>query len=75
LAARVRLYNCDCHDYKEVAIQVLKATGCSARQAVWITQEAHVAGHAVAFTGAVGECERVLRVLRDIHLRAEIEEG
>jgi hypothetical protein len=63
----VILYNCDCHSYEEVIFQVQKA--------VWITQEAHTTGRAVAFSGALDECERVLSVLRAIKLQVEMDKG
>ena len=71
----VILYNCDCHGYEEVIFQVQKATGCSLEQAVWITHEAHITGRAVAYSGTLDECERVLSVLRSIKLQVEMDKA
>ena len=71
----VILYNCDCHSYEEVVFQVQKATGCSLEKALWITEEAHISGRAVAFSGTLEECERVARVLRDIRLQVETDKA
>jgi len=71
----VILYNCDCHSYEEVIFQVQKATGCTLEKAVWITQEAHMTGRAVAFSGSLNECERVLSVLRAIKLQVEMDKA
>jgi ATP-dependent Clp protease adaptor protein ClpS len=71
----VILYNCDCHSYEEVIFQVQKATGCSLEKAVWITQEAHTTGRAIAYSGPLDECERVLGVLRSIKLQVELDKA
>lgn len=69
----VILYNDDYHGFDEVILQVQKATGCSLEEAVWITQEAHNTGRAVAYRGTQEECERVAGVLRQIRLQVETD--
>jgi len=71
----VILYNCDCHAYDVVVFQVQKATGCTLEKAVWITQEAHISGRAVAFSGSLDECERVAGILRSIKLQVETDKA
>lgn len=71
----VILYNDDWHPYDQVVFQVQKATGCSLEKAVWITQEAHTTGRAVAFSGSLEECERVAAVLRAIKLQVETDKA
>jgi ATP-dependent Clp protease adapter protein ClpS len=71
----VILYNDDWHPYDEVVFQVQKATGYTLEKAVWITQEAHATGRAVAYTGTLEECERVVGVLRAIKLQVEVDKA
>lgn len=72
---RVILYNDDWHTFDEVILQVQKATGCSLERAVAITYEAHTKGRAVAYEGSKAKCQRVVAVLREIRLQAEIDEA
>ena len=69
----VILYNDDYHGFDEVILQVQKATGCSLEEAVWITEEAHTTGRAIAYTGTQEECDRVAGVLRLIRLQVETD--
>jgi ATP-dependent Clp protease adaptor protein ClpS len=69
----VILYNCDCHTFDEVIVQLQKATGCSIEKASAIAEEAHVVGRAIAYSGEVEECERVAAVLRSIRLQVETD--
>ena len=68
----VILYNDDVHDFDEVVIQVMKATGCSIKRAAEITLQAHTSGRAGAFQGDFEACFAVQRVLREIELVTEI---
>ena len=68
------LYNCDCHTYAQVIQQLMLATGCSrdhAYELAWIVDH-H--GRASVYVGEKAKCERVVRILRDIGLRAEVEQ-
>lgn len=69
----VILYNCDCHSFDEVILQLQKAAGYSLQKAVQIAVEAHVRGRAIAFTGAAEDCDRVAGVLRSIRLQVETD--
>jgi ATP-dependent Clp protease adapter protein ClpS len=69
------LYNDDWHPIDEVVLQVQKATGCSLEEATHITLEAHTTGRAVAYTGTLDECEKVINVLRAIQLQAEVDKA
>ena len=71
----VILYNDDWHPIDQVVFQVQKATGCSLEKAIWITQEAHVTGRAVAYSGTLEECERVAAILRAIRLQVETDKA
>lgn len=70
---KVILYNDDIHSFEEVILQLIKATGCSADDAVRIAWQAHLNGKALAFTGPFDECFRVNGVLREIQLVTEIK--
>jgi ATP-dependent Clp protease adaptor protein ClpS len=69
----VILYNCDCHTFDEVIIQLQKATGCPLEKAEMIAVEAHLRGRAIAYTGEPSECERVAGILRSIRLQVETD--
>jgi ATP-dependent Clp protease adaptor protein ClpS len=69
------LYNCDCHTYAQVIQQLMLAIGCSrdhAYESAWIVDH-H--GRASVYVGKKAECERIVRILCDIALRAEVEES
>jgi ATP-dependent Clp protease adaptor protein ClpS len=69
----VILYNCDCHSFEEVILQLQKATGCSLEEADLIAMEAHIRGRVIAYTGEAVDCERVAGVLRSIRLQVETD--
>jgi ATP-dependent Clp protease adaptor protein ClpS len=69
----VILYNCDCHSFDEVIIQLQKATACSQARAEQIAEEAHQTGRAIAYSGSDLECERVAGILRSIGLQVETD--
>src|ERR1051325_6521712 len=69
----VLLYNCDCHTFDEVILQLQKATGCCLETAERIAEEAHMTGRAIAFTGPADECEKVAGILRSIKLQVETD--
>jgi ATP-dependent Clp protease adaptor protein ClpS len=71
----VILYNDDYHTFEEVIAQVQKATGCSPEEAFQITYAAHTNGQAVAYVGDRPLCNEVVRVLREIDLRVELEQA
>jgi len=71
----VILFNDDYHTFDDVIAQVQKATGCSPAEAFHITYAAHTNGQAVAYVGERLACEQVARILREIDLRAEVEEA
>lgn len=71
----VILFNDDYHSFDQVIAQVQKATGCSEAEAFQITYTAHTQGQAVAYVGERPACERVANILREIDLRAELEEA
>lgn len=70
---RVILYNDEIHTFEEVIIQLVKATGCSARQAERHAWTVHTEGKDTVFEGEFEECFRVQGVLREIQLVTEIE--
>ena len=70
---RVILYNCDCHNFDEVILQVQKATGCDLTRAEMIAMEAHFKGRAICYRGNRDQCHRVARILRQIGLQCEVD--
>ncbi len=70
---RVILYNDEVHTFEQVIRQLVKATGCAARQAEAWAWEVHAKGKAAVYEGEFEECFRVQGVLREIQLVTEIE--
>jgi ATP-dependent Clp protease adapter protein ClpS len=69
----VILYNCDCHTFDEVIIQMQKATGCSLEKGEAVAWEVHTQGRAIAYTGSEEDCEKVANILREIRLQVETD--
>lgn len=71
----VILFNDDHHDMLEVSLQIMKATGCSAKRATDIMETAHKQGRAICFTGNRERCEHVESILAQIQLGTAIEQA
>lgn len=71
--ASVILYNDNVHSQDEVAVQLIKATQCTADQAMAIMMEAHNTGRAVAYRGHKERCEHAAAILEQIKLKVDIE--
>jgi ATP-dependent Clp protease adapter protein ClpS len=71
--ASVVLHNDNNHGMDEVAAQIIKATQCTADQAMAIMMEAHNKGRAVAYRGHRERCEHIACVLEQIQLKVDIE--
>lgn len=69
----VILYNCECHTFDEVEVQLQKATGCTLEKAEAFAIELDATGRSVVFGGSAEECERVANVLRQIRLQVETD--
>jgi ATP-dependent Clp protease adaptor protein ClpS len=67
------MFNDSHHDFDEVIIQVMKATGYGYDKAEAITMEAHNKGRAVVLTGTIDKCLKTQSVLEEIRLRTSIE--
>ncbi len=66
------LHNCDCHGFREVVAQLIKALECSETHAVGIANVAQESGKAIAKVGSKPECLRVSKILTAIGLQAPI---
>ena len=64
------LFNCDCHTFHEVAIQLVKAIGCTYERGRQLANVVHYAGCAIVFSGPREQCEGVARVLEETGLKA-----
>lgn len=68
------LYNCDCHTYAQVIQQLMLAIGCTREQGYELAWMVNHHGHAAVYYGDKTHCERVVQILRDIGLQAELEQ-
>lgn len=69
------LYNCNCHTYDQVIQALVVAISCTVEEAfahAW-TVDHH--GQASVYRGEREECERVMLVLAEAGLKAEVEES
>lgn len=69
----VVLYNCECHTFDDVIVQLQKATGCTLEKAEALAVEVDSTGRAIVYAGTADECERVANVLRQIRLQVETD--
>lgn len=67
------LFNCDCHTFREVALQLVKAVGCSYEQGMQLANVVHYTGSATVYSGPKERCEAVVEVLESIGLIARVE--
>jgi ATP-dependent Clp protease adaptor protein ClpS len=67
------LFNDSHHNFDEVVMQVMKATGYGYDKAEAITLEAHNKGRAVVIAGTLDRCLKVQSILEEIGLRTSIE--
>ncbi len=71
--SKVFLFNCDCHSFEEVIVQLLKAVpGMTRPLAEELAWRAHTQGLAEAYRGGAPECDRVARVLGETGLIVQV---
>lgn len=68
------LFNCDCHTFHEVAIQLTKAVGCPYEKGMQLANVVHHTGCAIVYSGSKEHCEAVSAVLEEIGLRAQVSQ-
>jgi ATP-dependent Clp protease adaptor protein ClpS len=69
----VILYNCDCHTFEQVEVQLQKATGCTLEKAEAFAKEVDTTGRAIVYAGSQEKCEQVAGILRQIRLQVETD--
>ncbi len=67
------LFNCNCHSFQEVAVQLMKAIRCTYEKGLQLANVVHYTGSAVVYSGVKERCEAVAMVLQDIRLRVNVE--
>jgi ATP-dependent Clp protease adaptor protein ClpS len=68
------LFNCGCHTFQEVAVQLMRAIRCTYEKGMQLANVVHNAGSAVVYTGPRERCEAVAEVLESIGLRVKVEQ-
>lgn len=68
------LFNCDCHSFEDVALQLMKAIRVTYASGMSIANTVHTAGKAVVYTGPRERCEAVAMVLEDIRLVVKVSQ-
>lgn len=66
------LFNCDCHSFQEVALQLMKAIRCDYPRGLALANVVHHTGAATVYAGHRERCEAVAAVLEDIRLRVQV---
>jgi ATP-dependent Clp protease adaptor protein ClpS len=70
---QVFLFNCDCHSFDQVIVQLLKAVpGMTRPLAEELAWRVHTNGLAEVYRGGFEECERVARILGETGLIVQV---
>ena len=69
---KVILYNDDIHTFDDVIVQLIKATGCTFKEARSFAFEVHVKGKSIVFGGELPACLKVTSILEEIALHTQI---
>ena len=67
------LFNCDCHTFQDVALQLMKAIRCSYGRGMQYANLIHHTGCATVYSGLRERCEAVASVLDAIGLSVRVE--
>ncbi|HXZ43327.1 MAG TPA: ATP-dependent Clp protease adaptor ClpS, partial [archaeon] len=71
--SKVFLFNCDCHSFEEVIVQLLKAVpGMTRPLAEELAWRAHTQGLAEVYRGSASECDRVAKILGETGLIVQV---
>jgi len=70
---QVILFNCQCHNFEEVIIQLMKCN-LTQQQAEWCAMEAHAGGRTIPYEGEKAEAEKVYGILHSIQLQVELRQ-
>lgn len=73
LGWRTVLFNCNCHSFQDVAVQLMKAIRCDYQRGLALANVVHHTGCATVYSGHRERCEAVGAVLQDIGLRVQVE--
>ncbi len=66
------LYNCDCHEFREVIDQIMLAIKCTEAVASQYAHTADTVGSVAVFKGSKEKCEQVSDVLGSIGLKVKV---
>ncbi|HTU00722.1 MAG TPA: ATP-dependent Clp protease adaptor ClpS [Candidatus Sulfotelmatobacter sp.] len=70
---KVYLFNCECHTFEQVIVQLVKAVPGMTRQAAEeIAWRVHTQGLAEVYRGGMPECERIAAILAEIGLIVQV---
>lgn len=72
LAWKVILFNCDCHSFDEVILQLMRAIGCSHATGSQFANVIDQMGSAAVFNGSKVKCEAVADILMSIGLSVQV---
>ena len=67
------LFNDDYHTFQEVALQLVRATGCTYGQGMSLANVVDLVGSAIVYSGTKDRCEAVAGVLAEIGLKVAVE--
>lgn len=68
------LFNCECHTFQDVAIQLMKATRCTYEKGLQLANVVHLTGSAIVYSGPRERCEAVADVLENIGLQTCVDQ-
>ncbi len=68
------LFNCNCHSFVDVAVQLMKAIHCTYERGMQLANVVHHTGSAIVYSGLRERCEHIVAVLQEIGLVARVEQ-
>ncbi len=71
---KVILFNCNCHTFDAVILQITRAIHCPQEKALCLAQMADATGSSMIYKGPLKRCEKVADILASIGLKVAIEE-
>jgi ATP-dependent Clp protease adapter protein ClpS len=69
---RTVLFNDEWHTFQQVALQLVKATGCTYERGLALANVVHHTGSAIVYKGPKERCEAAAEVLEDIKLKTQV---
>ncbi len=68
------IFNCYCHTFNEVVMQIMRATRFTREKSTEITETAETTGSATVCEGGKDDCEKIARMLGGVGLTVTVNQ-